>query len=67
MMENELIELQTRLAFQEQAIEQMHQGLLRQQRELTRQQQQINLLQQQVKALMSAPPVETGNEPPPHY
>lgn len=67
MMENELIELQTRLAFQEQAIEQMHQSLLLQQQKLARQQQQISLLQQQVEALMSAPPVDTGSEPPPHY
>ena len=67
-MDNELIELQTRLAFQEDAIEKLNHSLVRQQQQLDRQKQHIGLLQQQVRALIAATSDATGDdETPPHY
>lgn len=67
-MDNELIELQTRLAFQEDAIDQLNRSLMRQQQQLDRQKLHIELLQQQVQALMAPAAGGTGkNEAPPHY
>jgi SlyX protein len=67
-MSNELIELQTQLAFQEQTISELNDAL-------TSQQQQIDLLRMEIKLLkdnlgMLEDRIESGppqNEKPPHY
>ena len=67
-MDNELVELQTRMAFQEDAIDKLSRSLVRQQLQLDQQKRQMNLLLQQIQALMS-PQVDDAahDKPPPHY
>lgn len=67
-MEDKLIELETRVAFQEQAIDALHQSLLHQQRVLERLTQQLAQVHQRLLALTPSPLDGNGPEPPPpHY
>ena len=67
-MDTELAELQTRLTFQEDAIDKLSRSLVRQQQQLDRQRRQIGLLQQQIQDLMGPHGLNPVDEkPPPHY
>jgi SlyX protein len=67
-MEDQLIELETRLAFQEEAIDALHQGLLHQQRVMERLTRQLEQLHLRVLALTPSPLDDNAPEaPPPHY
>lgn len=68
MQEDHLIDLQSRLAFQEEAIEALNQAVNRQQQLLDKQTEQIKHLQQLMAELKPSPTAQTGfDEKPPHY
>lgn len=67
-MDKQIVELQTRLAFQENTILELSDVLARQQREIAALTTKLDLVQQQVIELMQIEP--GGHEaepPPPHY
>ena len=67
-MDQELIDLQTRLAFQDDTLDQLNRTLASQQRQIDQLQQQVEALRNQGKSLtpsnVASPEEET---PPPHY
>ncbi|MCB1859484.1 MAG: SlyX family protein [Gammaproteobacteria bacterium] len=64
-MNDDIIELQTRLAFQEDTITELSDILARQQVELERMQSNIDLLQQQIQHMIQGTLAEESS--PPHY
>ena len=66
-MEEQLIELQTRLAFQDDAIQALTNTVARQQGELHDLRMDIAELQHQIRALTPPQPVNAGQDKPPHY
>ncbi len=66
-MQNELVELETKLAFQEDLIQALNQTLAEQQQELLELRRDVAELQVQLRAM--APGLASGitDEPPPHY
>lgn len=67
-MSDELIELQTQLAFQEQATAELNQALISQQKQIDLLRLEIKLLKDKLGGLEDR--IETGplqNEKPPHY
>ena len=65
-MDQEIIELQTRLAFQEESILELSDVTARQQREIWALEQKLELLQQQLEVLAENETAEQ-EPPPPHY
>lgn len=69
--EERLIDLETRLAFQDDTIEQLNQQLILQQREINLLQKQASLLIQRLQELNQQPEQESQfnllDERPPHY
>jgi SlyX protein len=67
-METRLIELETRLAFQEDTIQQLNSVLARQQQDILRLERAVEDLTAQLRALAPALVAQRGDEtPPPHY
>ena len=67
-MENRLIELETRLAFQEDALQALNTVVVRQQREIAEFTRQIETLKIQLRAVATASGTDgTDETPPPHY
>ena len=67
-MENRLIELETRLAFQEDALQALNTVVVRQQREIAEFTRQIETLKTQLRAVATASEADRTDEaPPPHY
>ena len=66
-MNDEIVELQTRIAFQDGVIEELNQVVTRQHQQLDRLQRQMDKLDQQVTNLNQASPAGQADEPPPHY
>jgi len=69
-MDNEIVELQTRLAFQEQTILELSDVLARQQREIATLTAKLDIVQRQVREAMeteSQAPAPGDEPPPPHY
>ncbi len=68
-MEAALIELQSRIAFQEESIQELSCTVVRQQRELDLLREVLVKLQQQVRTLEPSPLIAGASEPelPPHY
>jgi len=66
-MQNQLVELETKLAFQEDMIQALNRTVAEQQQELLEMKRDIEELQTQLRAL--APSLASGitDEPPPHY
>lgn len=67
MTQQELIDLQTRLAFQDDAITALNATVARQQNQLDEQSRQIQALRDQLKALHHAGAAVGDEPPPPHY
>ena len=68
MSEERLVELETRLAFQEDHIQQLNRSLGLQQQRLERLVLEVRELRRQLRALEAGPPPDRGVEPPPpHY
>jgi SlyX protein len=67
-MENRLIELETRVAFQDSTLQQLNDVVVRQQRDLDRLQRELEALRSQVQLLAPALVASRSEEPPPpHY
>lgn len=69
-MSDDIIELQTKLAFQESLLEEFNTILTSQQQQITHLESTIEVLKTQVKSLQSAMPADgtqQQHEIPPHY
>lgn len=62
-----LIDLETRIAFQEDSIQALSDEIYRQQKELDRLQQLCNLMLQQLQDVNAGGPTGPVDEKPPHY
>ena len=65
-LEEKLIDLETKLAFQDDTIDQLNQVVTKQQQQLDQLTDQIVRLKQAVTAIMNDEGI-SGNERPPHY
>lgn len=65
--EQRLIDLETRIAFQEDAIQDLSDVLYRQQQQLDRLEQMCTLILQRMQDLPAAGGSNGGDERPPHY
>ncbi|WP_210395565.1 SlyX family protein [Motiliproteus sediminis] len=67
-LEARLIELETKQAFGDDALEQLSDALAHQQREIEELREAVKLLHQQLKAVQNNPGSNAADEPPPpHY
>jgi len=67
-MENRLVELETRLAFQDNSLQELNAVVVRQQREIDTLTREIESLKAQVRALAPDLVASRAEEaPPPHY
>jgi SlyX protein len=67
-MENRLIELETRLAFQDHTLQELNSVIVRQQQEIAALTREIENLKAQFKTLAPELVASRGDEtPPPHY
>jgi SlyX protein len=66
-MQNEIIELETKIAFQEDMIQALNSTLAEQQQELVELKRDIEELQTQLRNLAPSLSAATTDETPPHY
>lgn len=66
-MENRLIELETRLAFQDEAWQTLNTVVVRQNAEIAALAREIEALKAQLRALATTSEANRADEPPPHY
>lgn len=67
-MRERLIELETKLAFQEQSIQELNDIIVRQQSDLVALSERVRELSERVKAVAPSPLAPESEEtPPPHY
>jgi SlyX protein len=67
-MENRLVELETRLAFQDKALHELNAVIVRQQREIDALTREIETLKAQIRTLAPELVANRADEaPPPHY
>ena len=62
-----LVDLQTRLAFQDQAITELNEVITDQQKQIDRLQAQLTILNDQLKMLEDSVDSKPADEKPPHY
>jgi SlyX protein len=67
MDDDRLINIESRIAFFEDAQQQMSDVIVRQEKELERLTQRVHDLEKQLRELVPLLGADTGNEPPPHY
>lgn len=67
MDDQRLIEIETRVAWQDDALRQLSDALARQQRDIDRLQRLCQALQSQLEAAVDGSRSAPANEPPPHY
>lgn len=67
MMNDDIIELQTKLSFQEGLLEQLNQVVTDQQQQISRLELTIETMKVQVQTMQTTQLVSEPNEPPPHY
>lgn len=66
-MENRVIELETKMAFAEDLLEELNRTAFRQQQQIEQLQQELRALRQQLQAAMPAEQRNPADEVPPHY
>ncbi len=66
-MQDELIELQSKLAFQEQTLNELNNALVSQQQQIDHLQTQIKLYEDRLSEVEDAAPLAGQDEKPPHY
>ena len=69
-LENQLVDLQTRVAFHEDTLEQLNEVIAKQDADITQLKQQVRLLAKHLEELRSVQgegDTEITNERPPHY
>ncbi|WP_163832971.1 SlyX family protein [Spartinivicinus ruber] len=65
-LDNKLIDLETKLAFQDDTIDQLNQVVTKQQQQIDQLTNQMTLLKQAITAIMNEQGI-SGHEKPPHY
>ena len=66
-MENRVTELETKMAFSEDMLEELNRTVFRQQQQIEQLEQEIRALRQQLQASMPAEQRSLTDEVPPHY
>ncbi len=67
-MDDPIIDLQSRLAFQEQTIQELNEVITDQQQQLDQLREELRILEQRIVSLAETQPVSSEKEPPPpHY
>ena len=67
-MHDEIVDLQTRLAFQDGLLEELNQIITGQQKQIDRLETAVNALKAQLESLQHTQLMQLGDEPPPpHY
>jgi SlyX protein len=66
-MESRLAEIEVKLSFSEDLLEELNRTVYRQQREIDQLQQELRALRQQVESAMPAEPRSLRDDTPPHY
>lgn len=67
-MHDDIVDLQTRVAFQDGVLEQLNQVVTSQQTQIERLENQVKSLKSQLESLQHSQLVQQGDEPPPpHY
>lgn len=67
-MNDEIIELQTRLSFQDGLLEELNQALANQQKQIETLEYRLAVFQSQLESVQNNPMMRPGDEPPPpHY
>ena len=66
-MENRIIELETKMAFAEDLLEELNRTVFRQQQQIEQLQQEVRALRQQLQSAMPAEQRAPADEVPPHY
>lgn len=67
MDDDRLINIESRIAFFEDAQQQMSDVIVRQEKELEQLTQRVHELEKQLRELIPLLGTDAGNEPPPHY
>jgi SlyX protein len=67
MNDDRLIDIESRIAFFEDAQRQMSDVIARQEKELERLAQRVHDLEEQLRQVVPLLGADIGNEPPPHY
>lgn len=68
MTDNESLQnLESRIAFQEHAIDQLSDAVARQELQLEKMSRMLHHLNQRIKDLNEGQPLSDNNQPPPHY
>ncbi|RKZ78850.1 MAG: hypothetical protein DRQ35_05280 [Gammaproteobacteria bacterium] len=66
-MTDDIIELQTKLSFQDGLLEELNQVVTDQQQQISRLELAFETLKVQVQTMQTTQSVSESNEPPPHY
>lgn len=66
-MTDDIIELQTKLSFQDGLLEELNQVVTDQQQQISRLELALETLKVQVQTMQTTQLVSESNEPPPHY
>lgn len=66
-MDNRLIELESRVAFQENTLQALNEVIVRQQKDIETLSRELQSLRAHLRALAAAHEAQPGEEPPPHY
>lgn len=67
MTDDRLIDIESRIAFFEDAQKQLSDVIARQEKELERLTRRVHDLEEQLRDVVASLMADTGNEPPPHY
>ena len=68
MLEERLTEIESRVAFQDDTVQQLNDVIVRQQQDIEKLTEELQLLKQQMQALAPSLVVDQAQEtPPPHY
>jgi len=64
---DQITELESRIAFQEDAIDKLSEVVARQEKDIERLTRMVQILNSELKAANAAGDTDTGNQIPPHY
>lgn len=66
-MESRIAELEVKLSFSEDLLDELNRTVVRQQQQIDQLQQELRVLRQQVQSAIPAEPLNLRDETPPHY
>lgn len=65
--DDKIIDIETRIAYQDDTIQQLNDVIYRQQQQIDKLEKALKLLLEQFQEMMASTPDKGGNEKPPHY